>query len=83
MSVFEKILDKFDVRKSNSMCNEKDCGHTPTKKVDIYQYEMKKGKKILASLHVCDDHFRDVVKVVELIKEDNPKVIVDKDIVEL
>ena len=77
------ILKKFDVRKQKEMCNEKDCGYRPTKKVEIYQYEMKKGKKILATLHVCDAHFRDVVKIVETIKEENPRVIIDKDITDL
>ncbi|MAH43104.1 hypothetical protein CL614_05285 [archaeon] len=83
MSVFEMILESFDIRKLNTICNEKSCNSIPTKKIDLYQYEMRKGKKILASLHICDSHFRDVVKIVELIKEKNPKVIVDKDVIEL
>ena len=83
MSIFEMILEKFDIRKFNRICNEKECTHLPTKKIELYQYEMKKGKKILASLHVCDLHFRDVVKTVESIKIQNPKVIIDKDVAEL
>ena len=80
MSVFEIILDSFDIRKSSTVCNEKNCDIVPDVKVELYRYELKKGKIPIGTLYVCKEHQKTVNHIVEQIKAAFPKDIIDKDV---
>lgn len=83
MQIIDMILGRFDIRKLKSICNEMHCGYRPDKRVEIYQYDMKKGKKVFATLYVCNTHLKDATALIHDIKESNPKLIIDKEVSEL
>ena len=79
----EIILSMFDIRKLKFKCNYPKCENKPKKEILIYEQTVRRGKKNLASLYLCEKHFDKINKLITKLKKDYPAIIIDTKVIKL
>ncbi len=79
----EIILSMFDIKKLNNKCNEPNCENKPKKEKLIYEQTVRRGKKSLVSLYLCNKHICKANKLVTKLKSIEPKVVIDMEVNDL
>ncbi len=81
--ITDAIVQSFDIRKLKSECNHPNCFREPEKKVMLYEYTLKRGRRVFANLYLCSEHALSVKEILEKIKEIAPQMIIGSDVKEI
>jgi hypothetical protein len=81
-NIIQALMDSYNVRKLDKICNDKACETEPTKKIFVYEYK-KFSKKGIVSLYLCEDHVKSVRGFIKTLREANPNMIIEREITEL
>jgi len=77
------ILNMFDIRKLKLRCNEPNCENKPKKEVLIYEQTIRRGKKNLASLYLCNHHLNRPNELIKKLKEFCPTIVISAEVKDL
>jgi hypothetical protein len=59
MSKAEMIAEAFDLQRRSKLCNIRECGKLPTKRVTLFEENRITGdKKTLATICLCNEYYQ-------------------------
>ncbi len=78
--ITDAIVQGFEIRRLKSQCNLPACSRKPEKAIDMYEYTMKRGRRVFATLYMCSEHASVVRDMLRKIKETAPQMLVGSDV---
>ena len=52
------IMNNFEIKKFNRICNFKGCKKTPTKEALLFEFDTRtQSRRAIVSLYLCEDHY--------------------------